>query len=92
MGKRHIYSFGLRWNKLQKSTKNKQLIIYNHNYSITMFLICSWSSILIINDMYNLLTCSSLVHYLSNTAKGEEGTAAGNPAFKEREKENNRIC
>ena len=33
-----------------------------------------------------MLTCSSLVHYLSIAAKGEAGTHAGNTAFGERER------
>ena len=34
-----------------------------------------------------MLTCSSLVHYLSIAGKGEAGTHAGNTAFGERERE-----
>ena len=29
-----------------------------------------------------LITCSSLVHYLCNTAKGDDGTATGNPTLR----------
>ena len=29
-----------------------------------------------------LITCFSLVHYLSIAAKGDEGTAAGNPTLR----------